>query len=169
MKKTMIAIIFATVIPATAFATGVNQTVGIDVHTYSKAQASAQAKAQASAFGLGVGYGGAGGNSTATTGNSTATGGTSTATGGDTTVNMESGHHPVNSAIAPSVGTGDDCQIATPSSLAGGILIISLSGTTGVHYNDICYAYKRGQFDVADRMMCDKSAAYAKANSNCKK
>ena len=147
-------------LPATAMATGVNQKVDIDVHTYSKAQATAQAKAQASAFGLGVGYGGAGGN---------ATGGNSTATGGDTTINNESARQAVSPAIAPSVGTGSDCQIATPSSLAGSILIASLSLTTGVHYNDLCYAYKRGQFDVADRMMCDKSAAYAKANPACKK
>jgi hypothetical protein len=73
-----------------------------------------------------------------------------------------------NSAISPSVGTNNDCQIATPSSKAFSILIMSVSGTTGMTYNDICYAYKRGQFDVADKLMCLKSADYAKANPNCK-
>ena len=84
-------------------------------------------------------------------------------------VNIDQEKPAVSSAIAPSVGTGSDCQIATPSSIAASIFILSGSGTTGVHYNDICYAYKRGQFDVADRMMCDKSQAYAKANPACVK
>lgn len=73
-----------------------------------------------------------------------------------------------SSAISPSVGTSNDCQIATPASKSVSILLISVSGTTGVSYNGLCFAYKMKQFDVAERMMCKESAEYAKANPNCK-
>ena len=72
-----------------------------------------------------------------------------------------------SSAVAPSVGTVNDCQIATPSSKAVSIIFISVSGTTGVTYNPLCYAYKRGQMDVADKLMCQYSQEYAKANPKC--
>ena len=157
MKHT-IALLIA-LLPATALATGVSQRVDIDVHTYSKAQATAQARAQASAFGIGVGYGGT----------STATGGTSTATGGDTTVITESGHHPVSSAIAPSVSNAITCPIATQESKAISLLFLSVSGTTGVMFHGLCYALERGDYATADAMMCEADRAYAKANKNCKK
>ena len=158
MKHTLALLI--ALLPATAMATGVSQRVDIDVHTYSKAQASAQARAQASAFGLGVGYGGAGGN---------ATGGNATATGGDTTVITESGHHPVSSAIAPSVSNAITCPIATQESKAISLLFLSVSGTTGVMFHGLCYALERGDFATADAMMCDADKNYAKANPACKK
>lgn len=84
------------------------------------------------------------------------------------TVNVEHQRSAASSANSPSVGTGNDCQIATPSSKAFSVLVFSASGTTGVTYNDLCYAFKRGQFDVADKLMCLKSADYAKANISCK-
>ena len=69
------------------------------------------------------------------------------------------------SAIAPSQSINAICQVATPQSSATSVLFLfSRSQTDGVIYNDICYAYLRGQYDVADRLMCAKSAAYAKAN-----
>jgi hypothetical protein len=76
----------------------------------------------------------------------------------------ETSRLPVSTAIAPSVSTFADCQIATPSSKAISLWLISLSGTTGVNYNDLCYAYKRGQYDVADKLMCGYSQAYKAAN-----
>lgn len=84
------------------------------------------------------------------------------------TVNVDNHRPAASSANSPSVGTGNDCQIATPSSKAFSVLVFSASGTTGVTYNDLCYAFKRGQFDVADKLMCLKSPDYAKANSQCK-
>lgn len=84
--------------------------------------------------------------------------------GGSNILKVDQEKPAASSAIAPSVGTGNDCQIATPSSVAGSVVIASASFTTGVTYNDICYAYKRGQFDVADKLMCMKSQDYAKAN-----
>jgi hypothetical protein len=76
---------------------------------------------------------------------------------------------PASPAIAPSVGTANDCQIATPSSKAFSILIFSWSGTTGVTYNDLCFAHKTGQKELAEQLMCQKSPDYAKVNPNCKK
>lgn len=89
--------------------------------------------------------------------------------GGDTSVNVDNDTKmPASSAISPAVGTGNDCQIATPSSKAFSVLIFSASGTTGVTYNDLCFAYKMKQFDVAEKLMCQKSQDYAKANPRCK-
>lgn len=96
--------------------------------------------------------------------NTSATGGIST---NSNSINLEGDKAPkmpASSAISPSVGTWDECQIATPSSKALSILLISISGTTGVTYNDLCYAYKRKQFEVADKLMCGYSSAYKKAN-----
>lgn len=118
----------------------------------STAQAGAVAGAQAAAFGTG-------GN---------ATGGSGLGGTGNATINNDN-DVAASSAYAPSVGTGNDCQIATPSSKAFSVLILSVSGTTGVNYNELCYAYKRGQYDVADRLMCIKSQEYAKANPACGK
>jgi hypothetical protein len=93
----------------------------------------------------------------------------SNAQGGSSSVNYDNDTKmPASSAISPSVGTNNDCQISTPSSKAFSILIMSVSGTTGTTINPICYAYKRGQFDVADKLMCMTDKDYAKANPNCK-
>ena len=92
-----------------------------------------------------------------------------TASSGGNSVDVDNDTRmPASSAISPSVGTGNDCQIATPSSKAFSILIMSVSGTAGVTYNDLCFAYKMKQFDVAEKLMCAKSKDYAKANPNCK-
>jgi hypothetical protein len=96
-----------------------------------------------------------------------ATGGTATSGGNSVNVDNDT-RMPASSAIAPSVGTGNDCQIATPSSKAVSILLISVSGSTGTTINALCFAYKMKQFDVAEKLMCMKSQDYAKANPNCK-
>lgn len=91
-------------------------------------------------------------------------------TGGNSSVNVDNDTKmPASSAISPSVGTTNDCQIATPSSKAFSVLIFSASGTTGVTYNDLCFAYKMKQFDIAEQLMCAKSQDYAKANPKCSK
>jgi hypothetical protein len=94
--------------------------------------------------------------------------GSNTLNGGSNSVDIDNERN-VPSAISPSVGTANDCQIATPSSKAMSVLIFSVSGTTGVTYNPLCYAYKRGQFDVADKLMCLQSKEYAEANEFCKR
>jgi hypothetical protein len=71
---------------------------------------------------------------------------------------------PTPPAIAPAQSVNNDCQIATPKANAWSAILVSVSYTDGVVYNDLCYAYKRGQFDVADRLMCAKSADYKAAN-----
>jgi hypothetical protein len=89
--------------------------------------------------------------------------------GGSSNVNVDNDTRmPASSAIAPSTGTSNDCQIATPSSKAVSLFPISVSGTTGVTYNDVCFAYKMKQFDIAEKLMCLKSQDYAKINPNCK-
>jgi hypothetical protein len=100
----------------------------------------------------------------AQTQNSSATGGTSSNANNINLEGDKASKMPASSAISPSVGTWDECQIATPSSKALSVLLISISGTTGVTYNDLCYAYKRKQFDVADKLMCEYSATYKKVN-----
>lgn len=73
------------------------------------------------------------------------------------------------SAIAPSQSVNTICQIASPQADAVSFLfIVSMSKTSGVIYNDLCYAYARGQYDVADKLMCAYSAEYKKANKDCK-
>jgi len=75
---------------------------------------------------------------------------------------------PASPAIAPSVGTANDCQVATPSSKAFSVLVFSASGTTGVTYNDLCFAFKTGQIEVAEKLMCKQSKDYYAANDRCK-
>jgi len=73
---------------------------------------------------------------------------------------------PPVQAIAPSQSVNAICQVATPQSNAVSVaFLISVSKTSGVQYNDVCYAYLRGQYDVADKLMCLKSADYAKVNA----
>lgn len=73
----------------------------------------------------------------------------------------------VPSALAPSVVNGTDCAITQADSKAFSIFILSVSGTVGTTFNDLCYAYKRGQFDVADTLACLKSQQYADSNPSC--
>jgi len=90
------------------------------------------------------------------------------ATGGNTLTEVDNDTDmPASSAISPSVGTANDCQIATPSSKAMSVFVFSASGTTGVTYNDLCFAYKTGQYDVAEKLMCKYSKNYAEANPSC--
>lgn len=110
----------------------------------------------------------------ALSGSTSFSGGGSALTGAsnaNNSVNVDNGNDriiPVSSAIAPSQSVNNDCQIATPQSKAVSLLIFGFSGTTGVTYNDVCYAYKRGQFDISDKLMCLKSKDYAKVNPSCK-
>jgi hypothetical protein len=73
----------------------------------------------------------------------------------------------VPSALAPSVVNGNDCTIMQADTKAFSIFIASFSGTIGTTFNEICYAYKRGQFKVADTLACMRSRYYAKANPEC--
>lgn len=73
------------------------------------------------------------------------------------------------SAIAPSVGTNNDCLVATPASKAASLVIFSGGGTTGYHYSGLCLAYKMGDMALAEKMMCDADASYAKHNPKCTK
>jgi len=70
-------------------------------------------------------------------------------------------------AIAPSTTNVDKCSILTQDSAAFSVFFLSFSGTTGMSFNDICYAFHRQQYDVADTLACSKSKAYAKANPAC--
>jgi hypothetical protein len=70
---------------------------------------------------------------------------------------------PASSAIAPSVGTGNDCQIATPSSKAVSILLISVSGSTGTTINALCLAYKQGDKELTHQIACNTVPEYKKA------
>lgn len=68
-------------------------------------------------------------------------------------------------AIAPSQSINTSCQVATPQSDATTLLFLfSHSRTTGVEYNDVCYALMRGDNALADKLMCLKSTDYAKVN-----
>lgn len=101
-----------------------------------------------------------------------ALGGSASLTGGSLSSSVEVDNDtkmPASSANSPSVGTMNDCQIATPSSKAFSVLLFSVSGTTGVTYNDLCFAYKTGQLEIAEQLMCQKSQDYAKVNPRCKK
>lgn len=138
------------------------------------ALAGANSNSSSSSSSIGVGIGISNSSSQALGGTAQASGGVSnvTSAGGNSNNNVSIDNDtkmPASPAISPSVGTSSDCQIATPSSKALSILLISVSGTTGVTYNDVCFAYKMGQFDVAEKLMCEKSQAYAKANPNCSK
>ena len=130
---------------------------GIQNNSEASAEASASAHATAAAAAFGgsaTAYGGTGGSG--------GVGGN--ATGGSVNFEQNAERPAASSAFAPPVGTSNDCQIATPQSRGFSVLIASASWTASVDYNDLCYAYKRGQFDVADKLMCKKSKDYAEAN-----
>jgi hypothetical protein len=74
---------------------------------------------------------------------------------------------PTPPALAPSANTVSDCPIVIPKTSATSFLVFSHSEVTGIIYSDVCYALKRGQTDVADKLMCLQSANYAKANPKC--
>jgi hypothetical protein len=72
------------------------------------------------------------------------------------------------SAIAPSVGTNNNCLIATPSSAAVNILFGGISKTTGFHYSGLCLAYRMNNLELAEKLMCLEDKNFAKLNPKCK-
>jgi hypothetical protein len=196
MKRSVIVFTLTTLMSSTVYANGANNNCNGNgscpsntTNTYNQsttnqgglALAGANSNASSTSSAIGVGLGISNSSSQALGGNAAAQGGKATATGGVSNVTSAGGNSnnnvnidndtrmPASPAISPSVGTASDCQIATPSSKALSILLISVSGTTGVTYNDVCFAYKMGQLEVAEKLMCEKSQAYAKANPNCSK
>jgi hypothetical protein len=185
LKKLVLALMLS--LPLVSYANGANNNCNGNgscgtTNTYNQsttnqgglALAGANSSSSSTSSAVGVGLGISNSSSQALGGNAAATGGVSnvTSAGGNSNNNVSIDNDtrmPASPAISPSVGTASDCQIATPSSKALSILLISVSGTTGVTYNDLCFAYKMGQFEVAEKLMCEKSQAYAKANPNCSK
>lgn len=96
---------------------------------------------------------------------------------GDTTLNsstnVEAGDYGdlkiVPPAIAPSVGNNVICPMVIQGSKALSIFLISVSGTHGADLVPICIAHHLGQRDVVEKMTCNASKEYAKANPNCAK
>lgn len=84
-------------------------------------------------------------------------------------VNVDSEKPAASSAIAPSVGTNNNCLIATPSSAAVNILFGGVSKTTGFHYSGLCLAYRMNDLQLAEKLMCLEDKNYAKLNANCAK
>lgn len=70
-------------------------------------------------------------------------------------------------AVAPAPAS-TDCAIMQQESKAFSVFFLSASGTTGTTFNELCYAFKRQQFEVADRLACMRSTSYALANPACK-
>ena len=124
-----------------------------------KATATSQSNAAAAAF-AGASAGASVTNSTSVTSTQN-----NASQGGSVDINQE--RTAASSAIAPSVGTNNDCLIATPSSLAGSILIFSGSGTTGYHYSGLCLAYKMQNYELAEQLMCLQDANFRKLNAKC--
>ena len=97
---------------------------------------------------------------------SNATGGY--AAGGNQTTEFNQERPAAASAIAPSVGTNNDCLVATPSSAAVNILFGGISKTTGFHYSGLCLAYRMENFELAEKLMCLEDKNFAKLNPKCK-
>lgn len=91
----------------------------------------------------------------------------SSATGGNSGVNVDSEKPAASSAIAPSVGTNNNCLVATPASKAASILLFSVSGTTGFHYSGLCLAFRMENYELAEKLMCLEDKNYAKLNPKC--
>lgn len=93
-----------------------------------------------------------------------------TSSGGNSSVNVDNDTRmPASSAIAPSVGTSNNCLIATPSSAAVNILFGGVSKTTGFHYSGLCLAYRMNDMALVEKLMCLEDKNYAKLNSKCSK
>lgn len=91
-------------------------------------------------------------------------------TGGNSSVSVDNDTKmPASSAIAPSVGTNNNCLIATPSSAAVNILFGGVSKTTGFHYSGLCLAYRMNDMALVEKLMCLEDMNYAKLNSKCSK
>lgn len=89
---------------------------------------------------------------------------------GDVTLqnNYDSERIPVSSAIAPSLTQNVICPIVTPNSHAVQFLFFGGSTTGTQSLNAECVAWHLKQYDVLEKMTCEKSEAYRKANVNCK-
>lgn len=91
-----------------------------------------------------------------------------TSAGGNSSVNVDNDTKmPASSAIAPSVGTSNNCLIATPASAAVNILFGGVSKTTGFHYSGLCLAYRMNDMALVERLMCLEDKNYAKLNPKC--
>lgn len=102
---------------------------------------------------------------------SNATGGYATggnASNGNQTTEFNQERPAAASAIAPSVGTNNNCLVATPSSAAVNILFGGISKTTGFHYSGLCLAYRMENFELAEKLMCLEDKNFAKLNPKCK-
>jgi hypothetical protein len=70
-------------------------------------------------------------------------------------------------AIAPNINTNIICPMVMQGSKAGSVFFFSGSGTHAPDIIPICVAWHLKQFEVVERMTCEKSESYRKANSNC--
>lgn len=99
--------------------------------------------------------------------NQHASGGTATVSTGGDVVSIDAEKNAVSSAVAPTVMQSAICPIVSPSSHAVQLLVFGGSTTGGQTLNAECVAWHLGQHDVLERMTCDKSAEYRKANKKC--
>lgn len=104
--------------------------------------------------GIGVGVGGVGGNATL-----------------NNSYNNEASDFGrlriVPPAIAPSINTNIICPMVMQGSKAGSVFFFSGSGTHEPDIVPICVAWQLEQFEVVERLTCQASEAYRKANPNC--
>ena len=74
----------------------------------------------------------------------------------------------IPTAIAPSVGNSQICPMVAQGSKAGSVFFFSGSGTHQPDIVPLCVAWHLDQLDVVERMTCEASMAYRRANPNCK-
>ena len=74
----------------------------------------------------------------------------------------------IPSAIAPSVNSSQICPMVMQGSKAGSVFFFSGSGTHQPDIVPLCVAWHLDQIDVVERMTCEASMAYRRANPNCK-
>lgn len=123
------------------------------------ASANSHATATGVGVGVGVGVGGLGGA------------GGMGGVGGNVSINNPAPDFGdlriVPPAIAPSVNTNIICPMVMQGSKAGSVFFFSGSGTHAPDIVPLCVAWHLGQRDVVERMACQSSDAYRKANPNC--
>lgn len=71
-------------------------------------------------------------------------------------------------AIAPSINTSIICPMVMQGSKAGSVFFFSGSGTHAPDIVPLCVAWHLNQKDVVEKLTCQASKEYAKANPNCK-
>ena len=122
---------------------------------------NASATAVGVGTGVGVGIGGSGG----AVGDVSGVG-----TGGSANFNNRSDFSDlriVPPAIAPAVTNFQICPMVMQGSKAGSVFFFSGSGTHKPDIIEVCVAYQLGQLDVVERLTCNASKEYRKANPNC--